>query len=471
MLAALGWQAPSARSPLLGWQGALDELGRLTPIVGEITLDAALAELARLLERATPPALPLHGVHVLTSVHDVGPGYDAVWTTGFTDSAWPEPPHGNPLLPLALQRAHGMPYSSPRDATLRSERALERLVQRSPELVASWPARVFDYETEPSPAIRPWPALAADALEALRKARALPTAARETVVDAAPPFSGSRIPGGTGALGRQARCPLRAFCQDRLGARPLEALAFGVPARLRGIATHHAAELLLADLPAQAAFAGKLSAVQPSVERALARLFGRARKHLESLYELEAEQLERVLAALLAAEEARGPFRVRAVEQRATMALGALTLSVRIDRIDELGDGSIAIIDYKTGERATSAAWFGTRLKDAQVPLYASESTETVAAAVVARLAVTGTRYSGFWPAGAFPGRSMQGAHPDPAVQREIWREQLALLAAEFAAGDVRVFLADYEDAVGAYAPLTRVFEQLALARAAAPQW
>jgi hypothetical protein len=41
----------------------------------------------------------------------------------------------------------------------------------------------------------------------------------------------------------------------------------------------------------------------------------------------------------------------------------------------------------------------------------------------------------------------------------------------EFAAGDTRIFVADFEDAAGAYAPLTRVFEQLALARGAVSPW
>ena len=44
-------------------------------------------------------------------------------------------------------------------------------------------------------------------------------------------------------------------------------------------------------------------------------------------------------------------------------------------------------------------------------------------------------------------------------------------LAAEIKAGDTRIFTADYEDAAGAYAPLTRVFEQLALARGALKPW
>jgi ATP-dependent helicase/nuclease subunit B len=470
-LTALGWQAPAARTVLLAWQSTLDELSRLTPIVGDISLDAAVAEVARLLERTTPAVLPVRGVHVLERIADVGPGYAAVWVTGFTDAAWPEAPHGNPLLPFALQRAHAMPYSSPRDAQERSARALERLVLRSRELVISWPARVYDYETEASPAIRNWPLLSADELEGLTASRPLRAAARETLSDDAPPLGAARVTGGAGALGRQARCPLRAFFQDRLGARPLEPLGFGVPARLRGIAAHRAAERLLEDLPAQTSFAGKPAAVAHCVERALAKLFGRARAPLAALYELEAEQLERMLAALLHEEALRAPFRVLAVEQRTAVTVGPLTFDVRIDRVDELADGTLAVIDYKTGERATSADWFGPRLRDAQVPLYASLAGEAVGAAVVARLAPTEARYFGFWPDGTFPGRPTKAAHPDPAAQRALWRTQLAQLATELAAGDTRIFVEDYEDAAGAYAPLTRVFEQLALARGAVPRW
>jgi hypothetical protein len=162
---------------------------------------------------------------------------------------------------------------------------------------------------------------------------------------------------------------------------------------------------------------------------------------------------------------------VHAVEQRTPVALGPLTLNVRIDRVDELADGTLAIIDYKTGERATSADWFGARLRDAQVPLYASQSSGVVGAAVVTRLALPETRYSGFWPNAAFPGRPSRQAHPRADAQIEIWRAQLELLADEFAAGDTRIFVADVEDAAESFAPLTRVFEQLGLARGAVSRW
>jgi RecB family exonuclease len=148
-----------------------------------------------------------------------------------------------------------------------------------------------------------------------------------------------------------------------------------------------------------------------------------------------------------------------------------LTLDVRIDRVDELADGTLAIIDYKTGERATGADWFGPRLRDAQVPLYASMLGEQVSAAVVTRLGGDETRYFGFWSNGAFPGRPSKAALGDTAEQLALWRRQVEALATELAAGDTRIFTADYEDAAGTYAPLTRLFEQLALARGAVLPW
>jgi RecB family exonuclease len=170
-------------------------------------------------------------------------------------------------------------------------------------------------------------------------------------------------------------------------------------------------------------------------------------------------------------EHMRAPFRVRAVEQRASVTIGPLTFDVRIERIDELTDGKLAIVDYKTSERATSSEWFGRRLRDAQVPLYASQSAERVGAAVVARLTPDEVRYFGFWPEGSFPGRTSKAANPDTGAQLAVWRAQLAELAGELAAGDARIFVDDYEDAAGAYAPLTRVYEQLALLRGSAARW
>jgi ATP-dependent helicase/nuclease subunit B len=466
-LAALEWLPPPRRAALLAWQNALDELARLTPILGEVSLQGALAEIGRIVER-TPlvEPLPLHGIHVLHHIDAVGPGYDAVWASGFTDAAWPEPPRGNPLLPTCLQRELGLPYSTPQDAERRSSYALARLVARTPELIVSWPKRVYDYETEPSPAIAGWEPLSAGDAAALAVARAVPASReREIVADVPPRLGAERLYGGTAVLGRQARCPLRAFCQDRLGARALERLRFGLDARLRGIAAHRAAELLFGDLPSQESLLAKPSAeIADRTRQALDEVFGTTRRSLRALWQLELEQLDRHLAAFLRVEALRQPFRVRAVEQSSEVTVSGLRVRVRVDRLDELADGTLAVLDYKTGERASGGDWFTPRLRDAQVPLYASHASAAVGAAVIARLTADTAGYAGIWPEGAFPGRRSPGAADRVEDQLALWRAQVAALAQEFVGGDVRILLADYEDALGAYTPLTRIPEQLALA-------
>ncbi len=45
---------------------------------------------------------------------------------------------------------------------------------------------------------------------------------------------------------------------------------------------------------------------------------------------------------------------------------------MRIDRIDEMPDGSLAVIDYKTSASVPSpSSWLGDRPSDPQLPLYA----------------------------------------------------------------------------------------------------
>jgi ATP-dependent helicase/nuclease subunit B len=62
--------------------------------------------------------------------------------------------------------------------------------------------------------------------------------------------------------------------------------------------------------------------------------------------------------------EGRHPI-LTAVEQRGELMLGRITLSGKADRIDRLSDGSLAIVDYKTGSspgKAQAAAGFALQL-------------------------------------------------------------------------------------------------------------
>ena len=474
-LARLEWPPPqSPHDTLRAWEAALGELRALTPVLGAVTAAQALRELEAITSAQRRPApLPVAGVFVLAHPDEVGPGYDAVWLTGFADARWPEPTRLNPLLPRRLQRAHGMPWATPQDALRRSERSLARLCAGVPEVVASWPARLHDYAAGPSPALREFAELSREELRGDgRPARPRAATRLEILADPAPPWPGTSLRGGAGVLKLQARAPLRAFCQYRLGARALDPVTSGVPPRLQGIAAHRALESLYGPLidaagadPTPLPSAARADA---AAEAALAAVFGEAREPLRTLFRLERDRLADALRALLAAEAERPPFVVEAVERKELVTVAGRTLEVRIDRLDRLADGTLAILDYKTGDAANAGDWLKERLGDAQVPLYAVHLAPEKGAAVLVTLAPAGTEYSGIWErSGAFPGRRRAPRDDAWSSQLAAWRAQLETLVDELAAGDVRVFVSDLELLDGAYAPLTRIREQLALHRAA----
>jgi RecB family exonuclease len=86
--------------------------------------------------------------------------------------------------------------------------------------------------------------------------------------------------------------------------------------------------------------------------------------------ELEATRLTRVITEWLAYEATRLPFSVAETESTRAVEIAGLKLDLRIDRIDRLNDGSLLVIDYKTGD-VTPSAWQLPRADDVQLPLYA----------------------------------------------------------------------------------------------------
>ena len=64
------------------------------------------------------------------------------------------------------------------------------------------------------------------------------------------------------------------------------------------------------------------------------------------------------------------PFEVACDRSGCTAAPAGLTLKLRLDRVDRLNDGSLLVIDYKTGN-VSPKAWELPRPDDVQLPLYA----------------------------------------------------------------------------------------------------
>jgi hypothetical protein len=146
-------------------------------------------------------------------------------------------------------------------------------------------------------------------------------------------------------LAAQAACPAWAFYQYRLGAAVLPAPTFGLDALARGSLLHAAleafwvgrglAELLAMDDGLRAAEIARVVALALADHDRAAVLPLPPR-----LRALEAKRLGELLATWLEVEATRSPFRVLAREERHRLDIEGLPVTVVVDRVDELGDGT-----------------------------------------------------------------------------------------------------------------------------------
>jgi probable DNA repair protein len=409
--------------------------------------------------------------------------FDHLWVMGLTDDVWPPPPRPNPLLPAVLQRRHGAPHASAERELEFAQRVTARLWASAPHIVVSHARRDGERDLRASPLIAGVPAVNAEVLLPLAwqgyaqqvHAAAPPLARIEDA--AAPPLApGTRVRGGTGVFKQQAACPFRAFAEYRLGAVALEEPEPGLDAAERGTLLHAALEQVWGLLASQAALL-RLTAeeeqalVQAAVGQAVARMTqARPQTFSERFLSLEKSRLTRLVHAWLALERERAPFQVIKPEAEGSVAVGGLTFSAKIDRIDRLEDGSLAIIDYKTG-RPDVAQWFGERPEEPQLPLYslfATPADQPLGALLFGQARLGDMRYKGLARAAdVAPGVSALQASRYAAdfgdwdALLAAWRVTLTRLAEDFRHGHAPVEPKEFPKTCRycALTPLCRIHE------------
>jgi RecB family exonuclease len=158
--------------------------------------------------------------------------------------------------------------------------------------------------------------------------------------------------------------------------------------------------------------------------------------------ELETRRLTRLLRAWLEEEKARAPFRVVAAEQKTTIRLGGLVVEGRIDRVDELDDGSRVILDYKSG-KTDIKSWQGERPDEPQLPLYAVDMRlrQPVSAVLFAQLRTGDIGFKGLASRIdiAPKVKPVGDTEADWQTQLDTWQATLTKLAEAYRAGDARV--------------------------------
>lgn len=423
-------------------------LDRVSPPLGRGEAAAILRQLAASIE--FQPERGDGPVQVVGMLEAGGLHFRHLWVMGLSANVLPAPRRPNPFLPVRLQVACGMPHAAADRELDYARRLFMRLLAAAPVVICSCPRGEGDMELAPSPFLADLPfgdpPLAASHAPVDSYRQMMLRCSAFTDDTGSPVASVSSVRGGIAVLKDQALCPFRAFARHRLEATALTIPEPGLDAAARGTLMHQVLEqfwCLTRDSDGLAALdAPRLhERVAACVAEVLVRAADRYGEQLSNLVRcVEEERLVRlVLEWLIEVERPRPSFVVLATEQTHRMQLAGLELAGRIDRIDQLNDSGILLIDYKGGNLPRIDDLCGERLLEPQLPAYAL----TLDAVPASGIALAGVKSGACGMLGVSAKAAGEGIRTVDgefwAAQVERWREQLTGLAGAFAAGRATV--------------------------------
>jgi ATP-dependent helicase/nuclease subunit B len=304
---------------------------------------------------------------------------DAIWFLGANEDNWPARGATHPLLPLAVQRETGMPHASPQADWDLARTLTSRLIASAPEVHFSFARQAKGVEQRPSRLIAQIAGSPSALPQELRPDPPPWPIATAYTDDSRIPFPPGDASGGSNILTSQSQCPFKAFATARLAAERWEPAEAGLTAAERGLLLHDVMHRVWAGPPdgirshAELAATSDLATfVAGHVERTMReRTPARARESMPPRYlDLEGSRLIGLVTEWLRFEQTRVPFTVADTELKASPSIEGLNLRLRLDRIDRLNDGTLLVIDYKTGIIDTKV-WDLPQPEDVQLPLYA----------------------------------------------------------------------------------------------------
>jgi probable DNA repair protein len=362
-----------------------------------------------------------------------------------------------------------MPHASPRLDWELADSITRRLLASAPEVHFSY-ARQSGGPDSAGVAARPSRLVAqvADPLQPLSNALIAPPLSPPATVffdDASRiPFPAGSVTGGSGVLTAQSQCPFKAFATSRLAAQTWEPAEAGLTALERGLLLHEVLHSVwagpprgirshneLLDVPNLASF------VSVHVRHVFAtRLPSRARDSMPPRYlALEQMRLVSLVTEWLRCESMRVPFTVAKTEADTSASISGLNLHLRLDRIDQLSDGSLLVIDYKSSDIKPSV-WDLPRPDDVQLPLYANFALEcdpsAIGGLVFAKVRPGETEFAGkvrnakTTLRADLRGNTNLVKKPLDSEQLFAWQQYISELAKEFLSGRAEVDPRDYPE-------------------------
>lgn len=358
---------------------SLHEVAAARFITGKISYKKVLQLLQ---ESILPTRLPIASqidapISILGTLEATGINFDHLWIMGLDQNSFPPTPQPNPFIPIEIQKKFSLPHSSAERELHFCNTLIKRYKRSAKKIIFSYVRQDGERTIEPSPLIMDLPEIAIKDLELTPtipwEQKIYWSRRLETITDDLAPkllpheitHAGSRL------IELQSLCPFKALMEFRLKTQEPEKSEPGVSKTDRGRVIHHILEQFWQKIKTQrnlyqlsAAEIQKL--LEPQIEHSLKKL-----DLPLTIHRLEKQCLLPLITRWLEIEKTRSPFKVVVTEKTVQIELAAIPLKLRIDRIDQLEDGSLLLIDYKTGKNLPAPFdWFGKRPKNLQLPLY-----------------------------------------------------------------------------------------------------
>ncbi len=424
------------------WDGTIEQFCTLDNLGIEVGLGTALKHLQLLAQDSVfHPKTADAPLQILGLLEGSGLHFDQLWIVGMHSQNFPASVAINPLLPADFQRQYEMPHSLPERELKIAQELLSAYKNNSQRLILSYPLLRGEEQLEPSPLIRD--IAVSSGAELFVVPEAYPPWLEqpeqcELVKDRAPAYNpaNENIRGGSKLLENQAICPFNAFATHRLKAEPLEEPIQGLSAMDRGSLIHEILFRLWTEWK-NSSFLNSLSEQQLSEQLSTTiadTLIEWAPRHSvlrgERFRALEQQRLEKLLREWIDEEKQREPFEVANLESSASIRFGDLNISLRLDRVDQIGD-KLLIIDYKTG-RVQPRKWEGSRPVEPQLPLYLLASKPQANGCAFAQLRAADIKFIG-----SSDSQLISFEKPAEHWSEKIdeWQSALSNLADEFCQG------------------------------------
>lgn len=458
-LEVLGWPGDRELSSqnyqlVLRMKASFDELFQFDGMIKECNESKAL-ELFQKLTNDTvfQVKTPKQNLQILGSLEAAGMAFDKIWIMELNDKQWPAVANPSPYIPHRLQREYQLPHANAERELQFSQTLLGRYFQSAKEVYMSYAKEDGEQEFHCSTLIENI-SLENFTLEHhdLIDEIAANYQPESWIDNQAPAISDSEmtnIHGGTQLLALQAACPFRSFATHRLQARNIPEHEPGLTALERGKIIHAALDLFWQQIKNQKNLLAldeekKQDIISSVVYAAVISIDLQLHIRAPKLFKLELERVKKLINKWLELETQRSPFTVIATEQALQTNLAGLPLKLRMDRIDQLDNGAVLLIDYKSSIISINR-WFGERLDEPQLPLYALIYPETVDAILFGQIKVNEFAIKGIGNLDATGFGVKNIADLDLAgsisweQQKQQWKTELEKLAVDFLNGVAEV--------------------------------